>query len=198
MQTKDHLSLAKYIVRTANSKRRSISLTHRAAFVFGCIEPDINMFSYIKGSLSNRPLTGHNYECSSAYMQKILEALSLKSNWTVSDYFLFGRFTHYATDAFTYPHNNIFPGTIREHSDFEARLHHRFSRYLHYHGKKGMHRVPLVRLSDFISKFHSEYLQKCGNIETDCIYIADIINTITCSIPCESVLLTKLARQSEN
>ena len=99
MKTADHLLLGQYLVERCGTPHLRC---HRRAFLLGCVEPDYNVFSYLRGMRYYEKFRGHNAET----------------------------MIHYAADAFTAPHNNFWTGTLSEHCAYEAALHQKFERML--------------------------------------------------------------------
>jgi len=60
----------------------------------------------------------------------MIDTLQKNKDWGMREYYRFGKLTHYLSDAFTYPHNENFSGSIREHRRYETELHKRFQRYI--------------------------------------------------------------------
>ena len=89
----------------------------KQAFLLGCIEPDYNFITYFRGSVKYDTLRGHNYENSFECMRRISDKLIGKRVWGAIEYYRLGKLIHYILDAFTYPHNGIFSGSIMEHRD---------------------------------------------------------------------------------
>ena len=94
----------------------------RKAFVFGCVEPDYNYASYLKGWGTGNRVKGHNYECACHYIRKNARYLSEKHTWNLWDYYQFGRMLHYLADAFTFPHNSHYEGTLADHVRYELEM----------------------------------------------------------------------------
>ena len=139
------------------------------AFLIGCVEPDYNFITYLRGSVKYDTFRGHNYENSFECMRRIAVKLMKKSVWGMVDYYRFGKLTHYILDAFTYPHNSIFSGNIMEHREYESRLAPKFNLGIMYFDWD----IQYNNISDimsFIDKYHSEYLKETPGIEQDIKY----------------------------
>ena len=89
------------------------------AFLIGCIEPDRNPVTYLKGSIRHQWLRGHNYRNARRFMRRISVRLENKDSWNLYDYYTLGKLIHYTTDAFTYAHNDTFPTALTEHREYE-------------------------------------------------------------------------------
>lgn len=104
--------------------------TQRWAFVFGCIEPDYNYLTYLRGSLSNRMFSGHTFESTAAYISQAISRLEVRGHFRYRDYYRLGKLIHYVVDAFTYAHNHNFPGTLPDHRSYEMELKQKFAEFL--------------------------------------------------------------------
>lgn len=105
MRTIDHLLLGRYLLARSASPALH---RHCHAFLLGCVEPDYNVLSYLRGIRHGEKLRGHNAENSSAFLARCMadfEENGLSSTW---DYFRLGTMLHYAADAFTAPHNRFY------------------------------------------------------------------------------------------
>ncbi len=119
-----------------------VSKPQTRAFLFGCIEPDKNPFTYLKGSIRFHPLHGHNYSNAAAYMSRLAHRLKNKKRWSLLDYYSLGKLIHYIADAFTHSHNEGFPPDLILHRKYEAKLQHCFLPYL---------RHPQIQISEGLS-----------------------------------------------
>ena len=106
MRGKSHRCLGKYLVQhyMSDTPERYVK-----AFLLGCIEPDRNPATYLKGSIRCQWLRGHNYRNARRFMRAISARLERKETLKLFDYYTLGKLIHYTTDAFTYAHNDTFP-----------------------------------------------------------------------------------------
>lgn len=125
MQENDHLALAMELIRATPVEMPWLA---KAAFLIGNLEPDLNFFTYARASLAQKTLRGHNAENSREHVLKCLNRLDHKTIWTPLDYFTLGTVVHYVADAFTFPHNGLFSGSLRAHVAYEKVLHEEFCR----------------------------------------------------------------------
>lgn len=137
------------------------------AFRFGCIEPDMNPTTYLKGSCRLQKLRGHNFNNSEKYMKRISDRLEKRGVNNVFAFYRLGRLVHYITDGFTFAHNENFPGNLREHSAYEHGLHEIFPDYLHHCGDSLLTMLERGRASDIIEREHSEYMHQPSNMLRD-------------------------------
>lgn len=172
MEIKSHMLLAKYLLNQIPE-----SAIYRKIFIWGCIEPDLNMFSYLKGSLKYQKFKGHNYNSSSNYSIHVLEKLQGKSQWSLLDYYRLGKLMHYLSDAFTYPHNDHFTGNLWEHRVYEARLHSYFATYLNQCSKENAKNYP-EDVKKYIKKFHRQYMRTSGDMNNDAKFITQVTSQV--------------------
>ena len=119
LKTESHLKLS---IHLAKKYLSYAPLKTRVAFVLGSIGPDFNLFSYLKG-FKVHAFHGHNWENSRNFIKHKTNSI-LKSNFkSTINYYSLGRLLHFITDAFTYPHNRMYKGGLRQHTDYEKQLH---------------------------------------------------------------------------
>ena len=172
MEIKSHMLLSKYLLNQIPE-----SAIYRKIFIWGCIEPDLNMFSYLKGSSKYQKFKGHNYNSSSNYTIHVLEKLQGKSQWSLWDYYRLGKLMHYLSDAFTYPHNGNFTGNLWEHRVYEARLHSCFAAYLKQCSKETVKNYT-EDVREYIGKFHRQYMRTSGDVNNDAKFITQATSRV--------------------
>ncbi len=162
MRGKSHQQLGHYLARTY---LRGVPKPCIRAFLIGCIQPDRNPITYLKGSLRRQWLRGHNYENAKRYMHRIARRLERKPHWSLYDYYTMGKLIHYTADAFTYAHNASFSTALSDHKAYEGALQTYFLSYLSRHPQVQTQHFPSV--ADVIRTFHREYILLDANIHTD-------------------------------
>ncbi len=162
MRGKSHQLLGRYLAENylTGAPKRCVR-----AFLIGCIQPDRNPATYLKGSLRRQWLRGHNYENAKRYMYRIARRLERKAHWSLFDYYTMGKLIHYTTDAFTYAHNETFSPALSDHKEYEDALQIYFLNYLSGHPEVQTQTFRTV--SDVIRSFHREYSRKDIDIHTD-------------------------------
>ena len=136
------------------------------AFQLGCIEPDRNPVTYLKGSLRCQWLRGHNYRNARRYMKRISWHLEKKENLNLYDYYSLGKLIHYTADAFTYAHNADFPSQLSNHMEYEVELQNHF---LEFMAEDPQVDTMVARsIMSAICSYHREYEQVESNIHNDC------------------------------
>lgn len=162
MRGQSHRALGRYLARHyLNGADRSCV----AAFSIGCIQPDRNLVTYLKGSFRHQWLRGHNYRNARRFMKRISRRLERRNRLSLYDYYTLGKLIHYTADAFTYAHNDCFPTQLSDHMEYEARLQDHFLSFLAEDPQ-----VDTSMAGDImnaISAFHREYEQTEYSIHND-------------------------------
>lgn len=165
--------LGKHLVSQhfANTPKR-----YSIAFITGCIQPDRNPATYLKGSLRSRLLHGHNWSNSQRYMNRICRRLQNRKKLRLLDYYTMGKLIHYTVDAFTFSHNERFTDNIRTHRRYESHLESHFLRHLTEDN------IPELRHSgsvmETINSYHAEYGKKKAGMSADCKYSILVSNLV--------------------
>ena len=139
------------------------------AFLFGSFQPDCNPFSFLKGSLRARLFRGHNFSNSKFYIHRKTEALRRCSRWRIRQYYTLGKLTHYLADAFTYPHNDHFPGGLLAHHRYETSL--RLHLAAHLFSDETTDAGAPEDLMSAIERLHQQYMASATDIRRDTQYI---------------------------
>lgn len=181
MRGKSHRYLGEFLVR---QYMPGIPRSCVRAFLLGCIQPDRNPLTYLKGSLRRQWLRGHNFENAKRYICRTVSRLEKKQSWSILDYYTLGKLIHYTADAFTYAHNECFGTDLRQHQVYEAALQDHFLDYLGSH--------PEIKIQTFrsareaIYSYHRTYSRSSQGIKTDSYFVL----TACCSVlsilfPCQ-------------
>lgn len=162
MRGKSHQSLGHFLTREfpENTPKR-----HIQAFLLGCIEPDRNPVTYLKGSIRCQWLRGHNYENALRYMRRISARLEKKERWNLLDWYTLGKLIHYTADAFTYAHNRTCPSDLTVHREYEEKLQNYFLEYLK--GDPCVDATAARTIMETITSQHREYMDLPVSIHTD-------------------------------
>lgn len=174
MRGKSHRNLGEFLVW---KYMPDISPRNRQAFLFGCIEPDRNPFTYLKGSFRCQWLRGHNYRNARRFMHLLSWRLEKKRKWTLLDYYALGKLIHYIADAFTYAHNDSFPKELEFHREYEAQLQEHFLSYLQADPQIDLKTARSV--TEAISAYHREYRELSPDIQRDARYT---LNACCCTL----------------
>ncbi len=174
MKQESHRRLGRYLMEQLQTqpKRR-----HTTAFFIGCVEPDRNPLSYLKGSLRAKWFYGHNYQNADRWIERTIRHLQRKrGSWNLVDYYRLGKLIHYTSDAFTYVHNNCFNEPIHAHRAYESELQELFFRRMQEW--RASHEARMRDLADFFRAIHAQYLAADADIRRDCQYILDMTSRV--------------------
>ena len=141
------------------------------AFLLGSFQPDCNPLTYLKGSIRAYKLKGHNFSNSQAYINAQIRRLQRRTRWTVWQYYTLGKLTHYLADAFTYPHNEIYPDTIWAHRHYENDLRLYLADYLA--NSRPLLEKRCADLPAALDRLHRQYLENRSDMRQDVQYILE-------------------------
>lgn len=156
------------------------------AFLIGCVQPDKNPATYLKGSIRYQWLRGHNFRNSRRYMRKLSNRLERKKSLNCLDYYALGKLIHYTADAFTLAHNECFPNNLELHRQYEAELQSQFLNYLCTDPEVNI--VLAKSIIETITNYHKEYRSQIPHIHTDMIYTLAVCCSILASIHVNRIL----------
>ncbi len=162
MNFKSHIKLAGYL--------HPFLSVRKIAFIFGSVEPDIAVFTYLKGTLHGKKLHGHDCHNMRIRIAAITKKIMEDGFLGIRQSYRLGKLTHYIADSFTFPHNDAFRGTINEHMEYEDELE------MVLDGSFICDSIS-VRASDvpaFIERMHDEYVKAEPSAETDASYIVSV------------------------
>ncbi len=174
MKAKSHQLLGSYLVQQflSGAPERYIR-----AFLLGCVEPDRNPTTYLKGSLRQQWLRGHNWNNAQRYIARISARLERRSTLRTYDYYVLGKLVHYITDAFTYAHNAEFPTDIHSHRDYENRLQAYFCHCISMLSRQEETAVQ-GRAIEVIRLYHREYMHRPKSVQLDSDYTILVCTTV--------------------
>lgn len=165
MRGKSHAALGQLLLQ---EYMPDIPRKYSRAFLIGCIQPDRNPATYLKGSIRSRWMRGHNYSNSSRFLLRLAVRLERRGVATLWDYYSLGKLVHYTMDAFTFPHNEHFDKGLTAHRQYEIQLQIFFLRHLH--SCQIPDAFPPGSCTGVIRKMHGQYMHLPGCVETDTAY----------------------------
>lgn len=162
MRGKSHRCLGQYL---AQHYMADVPKHYVKAFQIGCIEPDRNPITYLKGSFRCQWLRGHNYRNARRFMKQISWRLEKKDKLNLYDYYTLGKLIHYTTDAFTYAHNDTFPTDLSDHKQYEDTLQQHFLDFMAQDPE--VDTMVARSIMSAICCYHRDYEQQESNIYND-------------------------------
>lgn len=173
MKAVSHKQLGAYLVDQyiADAPKRYIR-----AFKLGCVEPDKNPATYLKGSFRHQWLRGHNWSNMGNYLEKLSSKLEEKAKMRMLDFYKLGKLIHYIADAFTLAHNSSFDRNLKVHREYETRLEEYFPLLLGFYKHSY---VPFTRtVADMIYIFHKDYIHRPQSIYTDAAFSVTVCSSV--------------------
>ncbi len=182
MISKDHRLLGEFL---AQQMLKNISPLATHLFVTGCVFPDHNPLTYLRGLYMGYPLKTHFLFLSYPEIQRLCNKLENRRKLYLWDYYTLGALLHYVADAFTFPHNEHYTGNMLEHAQYEhGQLHRTFEQYLTREFHIEMCTTGNVRsIGSYFSELHESYMETEPTALCDARYICQ-----ACTMICERVL----------
>ena len=176
MRKKSHISLAKYMVDSLGDEELK---KHKLSFYIGSILPDIKpSFLYKKHEMTGTFPSIRRHIKRLSEGEKVLEKAGRKY------YMDLGQISHYLADYFTFPHNKIYPGGLKEHCSYEEKLKKDLRSFIKSGEAK---KVTLLSkegqeqpfhnaeaLCDYIQGAHDDYLARKHGVEEDIRHIVEV------------------------
>jgi hypothetical protein len=179
MRKKSHISLAGFLVRGLDDA----TLSRRwKAFYVGSLLPDCR-----PSFLTRR----HEYEETIDLVEKKIRRLVGEKDWKPVDSMRYmvdlGQVCHYLADYFTYPHNQNYPGSLKDHCLYEKYLKFQLRSYIR-EGDAVFCKENVGALTsaddilEFIKENHREYTKDLRSVEEDCEYITRVCSQVLAAI----------------
>lgn len=179
MRKKSHISLARFLVRGLDN---DVLNRRWKAFYVGSLLPDC------------RPAfltTRHEYTETFDMVEEKIRRLAGEGEAFPEDSMRYmidlGQVFHYIADYFTFPHNNNYPGNLKDHCIYENFLKLRLRAYIK-EGNAVFYREAPGKLTsveailDYIRDSHREYTRDYSTVEEDCEYITRICSQVLSAI----------------
>lgn len=146
------------------------------AFLMGCVEPDRNPATYLKGSIRSQWLRGHNWGNAHRYMSRVSARLERKERRRIWDYYSLGKLIHYIADSFTYVHNAQFENGLRDHRSYERMLQAYFLQYLGSCPESAPSHYRSAM--EAVNAYHRDYVRNPGSFHTDASYTVTVCGAV--------------------
>ena len=179
MKHRDHRLLGQYLLSIRPEQWREEG--QRRAFLVGCVLPDYNPFTYLRGIAESRRMVGHNARYSEKHIEKVAHRLQRKGIRGVADAYALGTLIHYLADSFTYVHTESFREGMREHNRYERELRNVFPILL----MDQLRHTPPAPVDDLLGFLKTERVRYDGypkSMKNDAIRILRVCAVVFCSI----------------
>ncbi len=180
MKKKSHLSLANYLIYKTDSEDLK---RHKKSFLFGSILPDC-----VPSFITRRHTIDETFDILKNELVELIDKYDWSQGITGKFCRQLGVITHYLADYFTYPHNNVFTGSMREHISYEINLMKYLRTYLDSGEasatikEKNTNLYSVDNVCNYIRETHEQYLQALKQISIDCKYIVEMVVNVVKSI----------------
>ncbi len=171
MRKKSHISLAKFLLD--NMQVQDLT-EHKKAFYIGSVLPDLRL-----SFLTKRHTFDNTFEILIEEIKRV--TIDFDMNKGINGYYArhLGVITHYLSDYCTYPHNDIFSGSISQHVYYEKALKNSLKDYVSDDGNQRERSTSQLLCSvdeiiRVIAQTHKEYLRARKNVHKDIQYIIDL------------------------
>ncbi len=179
MRKKSHISLARYIMQ---DMQVPVMVHHKKAFYLGSILPDCK-----PSFLTQRHEFAGTFDMVKERIRTLSEDCDLMLDNGRAFMRRLGEIIHYIADYFTFPHNKIYSGSLKDHCIYEKELKFRLRAYVQS-GEAFRERIDARMFAtsedicSFIRRAHEEYLEMKHGIEEDCEYIVRICHQVVQAI----------------
>lgn len=175
MRKKSHISLARYIVGTIGLEELN---AHKKAFYLGSILPDCK-----PSFLTKRHEINGTFDDVKRYIFDLTTLCDITSRNSRAYFRNLGQVIHYIADYFTFPHNDIYQGSIKDHCRYEKQLKSTLNEYIQSgeaqkNRKEAKNFKTPEALLDYVWKAHKEYLKVKKSTMEDCKYIVGVCHTV--------------------
>lgn len=171
MRKKSHISLGNYLV---NSMQNGNMEQYRKSFLIGSILPDCK-----PSFLTKRHEMNETYDDVKEMMIELTEDWNLFFYTPHIYWRRMGEVLHHIADYFTFPHNEKYKGSLKDHCIYEKWLKH-YLRYYILSGKAWKNREKQQQFSDigelfeYLEAKHREYMAEKHTVEGDARYITAV------------------------
>ncbi|MGB8455294.1 MAG: zinc dependent phospholipase C family protein [Anaerocolumna sp.] len=179
MRKKSHISLANYLIKSMKFEEL---INHKKAFYLGSILPDC-----VPSFITRKHNIEETFEILKEEILKITDHYDMDRGITGYYSRHLGVITHYIADYFTFPHNDIFTGNLKEHCTYERDLKLAFKSYVKSdeairRREKSAIFKSVDEILKFIVEMHEEYLKAIKVIKVDCMYIVELCHKVVDAI----------------
>lgn len=171
MRKKSHISLARYIIDSLGDEDLK---KHKISFCVGSILPDIKpSFLYRRHEIDG------TFSSVRERIERLSEGQNALEKKGLKYYMDLGQVSHYLADYFTFPHNKIYPGSLKDHCSYEEKLKKDLRSYIKS-GEAAQQTVHKEQfgsaesLCNFIQKAHEDYIDRKHDVADDIRHIIEV------------------------
>ena len=170
MRKKSHISLARYMVDCLNDAELK---KYKFFFYLGSILPDIKpSFVYRRHEVNG------TFPDIRRHIKRLSEGEKVTRKKGRKYYMDLGQVSHYLADYFTFPHNENYTGSLKDHCNYEEKLKHDLREYLDCNKREHLREKESFgnaeALCNFIQAMHDDYIQRKHDVEDDIQHIIEV------------------------
>ncbi|MDO4555704.1 MAG: zinc dependent phospholipase C family protein [Lachnospiraceae bacterium] len=179
MRKKSHISLAGQMMNTLDVDG---ILKHRMTFYLGNILPDC------RPSFLTTPHTFEDtFEKVGKKMEELVDSFDTARGMTMGRTLCMGELTHYIADYFTFPHNNHYDGSLKDHCCYEGDLKRRLKEYIDSGRAMALKKTieihhTVEELLSYVKESHRRYMAAKRCIKDDMDYIITVCTSVFVSL----------------
>lgn len=178
MRKKSHLALTHFLLRDTHTRWLK---QHKNSFYIGSILPDCT-----PSFITRKHSVEGSYDVLKKEIRKITDEYDISKGTGMYFWRHLGVVTHYLADFFTYPHNDIFDGTLREHCSYEKNLKLELKQYVSALPSTQVNEKQDIDSADqlfaLIERLHARYLEVVKEVRIDCEHIVEICRQVVTAI----------------
>ncbi len=175
MRKKSHISLARFLVKGLENE---ILSRRWKAFYVGSLLPDCR-----PSFLTVRHEYDETIEMVEAKIRRLVKLRENRKEDSMRYMIDLGQVFHYLADYFTFPHNNHYPGNLKDHCIYENDLKLGLRAYIRegnavFHAENLQKVTSVEDILKYIQKCHKEYMERRSSVEADCEYITRVCSQV--------------------
>ena len=180
MRKKSHISLTKGVVHGLSAEQR---FGHRLSLYVGSILPDCT-----PSFLTRRHCIEDTFDvCEKKMLGFLKHYKTKKKGVSILSSIRMGVVLHYIADYFTFPHNDHYPGNVKDHCYYERDLKFGMRAFLETEEaaqiKEHVAAYDSVEeLTSYIRSIHNSYMKLAHTVEEDIRYIVHACTTVVKSV----------------
>ena len=180
MRKKSHISLTKGVVHGLSAEQR---FGHRLSLYVGSILPDCT-----PSFLTRRHCIEDTFDvCEKKMLGFLKHYKTKKKGVSILSSIRMGVVLHYIADYFTFPHNDHYPGNVKDHCYYERDLKFGMRAFLQTEEaaqiKEHVAAYDSVEeLTSYIRSIHNSYMKLAHTVEEDIRYIVHACTTVVKSV----------------
>jgi len=169
LRKKSHVSLANHLIERFES---DVCIKHTTSFKFGNLAPDL-----VPTFITKRHEINSTFDIVEKKINRIVETYDYSKGLTRLHTKDLGVIIHYIADYFTFPHNETYTGTLKEHCTYEKELKYALNAYvkrIDIADDSDVSHQSTSDICEYIRECHTKYKCQLQNLQNDCRHIVQV------------------------